>query len=328
MNYIFLRLWLPQIYGWYLVFKNSTPICCISEEKFEIIRNYHNSKLSLSVESIKEIEYYLGAEINVAFKVYEVDPSKNNVIDDETAAEFIPAFYKYFGDVFKENSPFIDSDMDFLPILNQYFPSNPEYICIDLGAGSGNYSVSIANRVKKIYACDIETTRLKNRALPTNIIINECNIQNLPFNDNFFDFSMCNFVLEHVADPFKLVSEQIRTIKSGGTFLLSFPSFNYRDIYAAKQLGELPTLNFEHLRSFTGEIGVHPWEEETKKIVSHIYSVGGEIIEIRGINITNGLDAQSEVSLMPYLDLPEYKSSIIWPYNLFGQQTIIYGKKK
>lgn len=89
----------------------------------------------------------------------------------------------------------------------------------------------------------------------------------------------------------------------------------------------MPTLTFEHIRSFTGETGVHPWEENTNDITSFIKRHGCEILEIRGVDITSGLDEHSIFFLSRVIDIPEHSSTNVYPFNYFGNQTIIYGQK-
>ncbi|HSM63218.1 MAG TPA: methyltransferase domain-containing protein, partial [Gillisia sp.] len=48
-------------------------------------------------------------------------------------------------------------------------------------------------------------------------------ICNLPFEDNSFDFILCNHVLEHIPDDTKAMKELYRILKKGGTAILQIP---------------------------------------------------------------------------------------------------------
>ncbi len=48
-------------------------------------------------------------------------------------------------------------------------------------------------------------------------------IHDMPFEDESFDFVMCNHVLEHVQDEFKATSEIYRILKKGGWAILQVP---------------------------------------------------------------------------------------------------------
>lgn len=51
-------------------------------------------------------------------------------------------------------------------------------------------------------------------------------IHRMPFDDNRFDFLLCNHVLEHVDDDRKALSEIKRVLKPGGKAILLVPFFN------------------------------------------------------------------------------------------------------
>lgn len=51
----------------------------------------------------------------------------------------------------------------------------------------------------------------------------KADICNLPFEDNSFDFILCNHVLEHIPDDRQAMSELFRILKPGGTAILQIP---------------------------------------------------------------------------------------------------------
>ncbi len=51
----------------------------------------------------------------------------------------------------------------------------------------------------------------------------KADICNLPFEDNSFDFVLCNHVLEHIPDDTKAMKELYRILKLGGTAILQIP---------------------------------------------------------------------------------------------------------
>ena len=47
--------------------------------------------------------------------------------------------------------------------------------------------------------------------------------ENIPFEDNYFDFIICTEVLEHCSNPSKLISEIYRVLKAKGRALITVP---------------------------------------------------------------------------------------------------------
>ncbi len=53
--------------------------------------------------------------------------------------------------------------------------------------------------------------------------VQNINLTNLKFNDNFFDIIICNHVLEHIQDHNKAISEMYRVLKKGGIGIITVP---------------------------------------------------------------------------------------------------------
>jgi ubiquinone/menaquinone biosynthesis C-methylase UbiE len=54
----------------------------------------------------------------------------------------------------------------------------------------------------------------------------KADICNLPFEDNTFDFILCNHVLEHINDDTKAIKELYRVMKPGGSGVFQIPLNN------------------------------------------------------------------------------------------------------
>lgn len=57
----------------------------------------------------------------------------------------------------------------------------------------------------------------------------KADICNLPFDDNSFDFILCNHVLEHIPDDKKAMQELFRILKPGGTGIFQIPQDLFRE---------------------------------------------------------------------------------------------------
>jgi ubiquinone/menaquinone biosynthesis C-methylase UbiE len=126
---------------------------------------------------------------------------------------------------------------------------------LDTGAGSGNLTVELAKKGKKVVAIDSEPYSLKllkNKVEQSsqNIDIIEGNVGKLPFLDNEFDGVTSMFLVPFVDDNEKYFSEVYRVLKSKGVFSASIwapiqkaeQNWNLRDAVEHKftEMGLLP----------------------------------------------------------------------------------------
>lgn len=248
------------------------------------------------------------------------------------ADRFIRCFYDYFGSVFHDGSLLIDSHGDFLDAIARYFPREPGKLCLDLGCGSGHYTAALARLGHRVFAVDISQTRLDAATTKDSgngeIVPVLADIEDIPLPDACCDFAMCNFVLEHVADPFAVIDQIVRLLRPGGRMLLAVPSFNIRDTLAYWLYGEAPSLNFEHLRSYGLIPRTHPWCAVTSDTLDYLDAGGAQVLQVEGCNIIDGL-------WQPWLQ--EFKAlearlgaafATTWPWNALGRQTVIHAEKR
>src|SRR5262249_865856 len=254
------------------------------------------------------------------------------------------------GSVFLDGSRLIDSHGDFLAEVAKYFPRQPGRVCIDLGCGSGHYTAALARLGHRVFAADISQAPLHapipNPSQPADIVAlrsaaaltRPCqpgeivalltDITEVPLPDASLDFAMCNFVLEHVGDPFAVIDEILRLLRPGGEMVLAVPSLNIRDTIAFWFYGEVPSLNFEHLRSYGLIPGTHPWCAVTGDTLTYLSQHGADVVQVEGVNILDGLwppwsqeFAATATRLGPAFATP-------WPWSAFGRQPVIVAGKR
>ncbi|MBX5453446.1 MAG: class I SAM-dependent methyltransferase [Acidobacteriia bacterium] len=119
-----------------------------------------------------------------------------NFLDAQTIAEFdIPEHPPVSANLY--GGPFIEE------ILSQ-----PERLCLDLGAGlRASYFSNIVNT--EIYPW-----------ISTDVL---CVGEDLPFADEQFDYVICCAVLEHTLRPWDVAREICRVLKPGGKLLVDYP---------------------------------------------------------------------------------------------------------
>lgn len=93
---------------------------------------------------------------------------------------------------------------------------------LDLGCGSGDYSKRLKDLGFEVVAADIDRNRFMHN---NDIEFRYCDItKELPFADNQFDYVLLIEVLEHLRNPYAVLSGINRIIKKGGVLILSTPN--------------------------------------------------------------------------------------------------------
>jgi len=99
---------------------------------------------------------------------------------------------------------------------------------LDIGCQGGHQLALIADNYDEVYGLDIARYDDIWKTIPrVNFIVHDVDTSPLPFPDGYFDCILCMNVLEHVFDVFGLVRELARTLKCGGTCLLSVPNIAF-----------------------------------------------------------------------------------------------------
>ncbi len=120
------------------------------------------------------------------------------------------------------------------PLLEKQFAFmglKPNMKVLDAGCGSGAVTRLIARRVfpGEVVGLDIdpmfieEAKRHAESESIDNIRFEIGNIEDLNYDDSYFDLSYCRFVLMHLNDPLKAVSELKRVTKKGGSVAAAEP---------------------------------------------------------------------------------------------------------
>jgi len=97
---------------------------------------------------------------------------------------------------------------------------------LDAGFGTGVYSFTFANIVKKIDAIEIDEEKInyvKQVNMFTNIDFQRMDLTDLTFEGSCFDLIICSDVLELIKNDREAFSELARVLDSGGTLLMTVP---------------------------------------------------------------------------------------------------------
>ena len=98
---------------------------------------------------------------------------------------------------------------------------------LDVGCGSGVYLPTLSKLYAEVVALDANESLVRN-AVPLaqkypNVRLVAADISRSGFADGAFDLIVCSEVVEHIADPAKVISELHRLLKPNGILILSTP---------------------------------------------------------------------------------------------------------
>jgi ubiquinone/menaquinone biosynthesis C-methylase UbiE len=134
---------------------------------------------------------------------------------------------KSFGEEWAKFNSFTDNDIAnigerYFDIIDRTIINENTYM-IDIGCGSGRWSKYLSDRVGFIEAIDpSEAIIAANNLLKSekNIRLSKASIDNLPFDDETFDFGMSIGVLHHIPNTPKALCDCVKKIKIGGFFYI------------------------------------------------------------------------------------------------------------
>lgn len=148
---------------------------------------------------------------------------------------------------------------------------------LDLGCGTGRYSMFFAERGLEVFALDDSETalsalnkKLQNKAYKDLVTLKKANIDKIPYSENFFDIVISTRVLHHgyKKQIVKRFSEINRILKNDGFFIASLLSTSDRRIKTGKEVEPNTILNMAD--TFDPELPHHFFtEKEIKKLLQN-----------------------------------------------------------
>ncbi len=93
---------------------------------------------------------------------------------------------------------------------------------IEAGSGAGRFTEILLKYGAKVYSFDLSAAvdaNFENNSGHSNLTIFQADIEKIPFEDNFFDISLCLGVLQHTKDTMKSLTELSRVTKKNGMIL-------------------------------------------------------------------------------------------------------------
>jgi 2-polyprenyl-3-methyl-5-hydroxy-6-metoxy-1,4-benzoquinol methylase len=143
--------------------------------------------------------------------------------------------------------------------LAHFVPSNPPGRVLEIGAGDGSTLVELKRSGRAREAVGVELMSLhdgrQRRPEIDRFIFADVEQRSLDLTPESFDVLICGDVLEHLRDPWAILSYLTGFLRAGGTFLISLPNIRYWRAFRAILLGDFRyassgVLDRTHLRFF------------------------------------------------------------------------------
>lgn len=145
---------------------------------------------------------------------------------------------------------------------------------LDCGCGNGAILEFIWNKNAKFTGVDISELGIKiakKRLLKKGVTLKQADLEDLKFKDNSYDLVYCTYVLEHLDNPEKVVSEVARVTQKGGRLIFIAPNYGSPINYSLSEFTKKSPLaramkRFlkSHLYLFIRPSGLD-WEKVTPK---------------------------------------------------------------
>ena len=111
-----------------------------------------------------------------------------------------------------------------LELAVEFGEINKDTHILDLGCGPGQLTHAISKVASKAEGVDFaeNMVRAAEVAFP-DLTFQVANGEELPFDDSTFDVVLCNYTAYHFARPDVVFKEVLRTLKTGGRFVIINP---------------------------------------------------------------------------------------------------------
>jgi len=169
-------------------------------------------------------------------------------------------------------------------------------VCLDVGCGSGDFVFKLKDKFSKVYGVDVSPSRIaeaqktaRSLNLSGGVHFAVSNIdKRIDHPDEFFDTVTSLAVIEHVFDPYFVVTEICRVMKKGGIFVSEVPNIAYLRHRLHLLMGKLPVTSSPYNWKDIGWDGGHLHYFTQKTYCKLLEDSGFRILKVSG----SGLLAQ------------------------------------
>jgi ubiquinone/menaquinone biosynthesis C-methylase UbiE len=140
---------------------------------------------------------------------------------------------------------------------------------LDVGCGTGNFSIKLAKMGLQVTGIDVSNNMLKiakNKAKVEGVKIDFFNmdVHNMKFEDNSFDGVFSMAVFEFIHEPESALKEMFRVVKKSGRVLIGTinKDSKWGELYLGKEHKENSVFKYASLKTMEGLIKLYPEKPE------------------------------------------------------------------
>lgn len=190
--------------------------------------------------------------------------------------ERIKMFYNSVANVWANNDPWHDYSQNVIKKYISKFDFFDDSIVLNAGSAGNTYGINC----KTMYHIDIAEEKIKN--IKNSYV---ASIEEMPFNDNFFDNIICVGSVLNYCDALNAISELSRVLKSEGNFILEFESsLGYEYIGTKHYKKDACIITTEYIEACHNQ-----WLYSLKYIFKILKLYNLKIIEKQSFHIADGL---------------------------------------
>lgn len=160
-------------------------------------------------------------------------------------------------------------------IVKNILPSGYRYLDIGCWTGDSTLSYGVSKKFKEVCAVEIsEEAALEARKKGLNVLICDINFDKLPYPDNYFDCITFIDVIEHLIEPYHIMSEIRRVLGSHGILIIGTVNITSLSNRLRVAFGHRPRTSFD-----VGWDGGHLLYFTPRDLNNLLASVGFKLIE-------------------------------------------------
>lgn len=264
--------------------------------------------------------------------------NENNETQEKTV---IKTVYEEIANEYDERIPgstasdklFTETEFNFL--LNRINSSDN---VLDMGCGTGRFTIPIAQKARKTTGLDISAAMLakadeKSQKLSLNIDFQEGDMANMPFEDSSFDVITSMLALMHIPleNRQQVFVEASRVLKPGGRMIVSvknsiFERLSSVDRFASVDITDIEDKQLIFTATKSGKELTAPWYSFSPQELNTLFSVAGlNVVQLKGnIPLSAWLSDKvlEDTSVRDVISKFEKILGDIPPFNYFGYHII------